>query len=57
MLFIKTFIAMKTTVKRYLTPTVTTLMFETEQFVCAQSGFGDIEDFFEDPEDYGDFFE
>ena len=48
---------MKTTVERYLTPTITTLMFETEQFVCAQSGFGDIEDFFEDPEDYGDFFE
>lgn len=48
---------MKAAKKNYQTPAVTTLAFETEQLVCAQSGFGDIEDFFEDPEDYGDFFE
>ena len=48
---------MKTAKKNYQRPAVTILMFETEQLVCAQSGFGDIDDFFEDPEDYGDFFE
>lgn len=48
---------MKTSEKRYITPTVTTLMFETEQLICAQSGSVGLEDFTDDPNDYGDFFE
>lgn len=48
---------MKKTNENYETPAVSMILFEAEQLVCAQSGFGDIEDFFEDPEDYGDFFE
>lgn len=48
---------MKTNEKRYLTPAVMILMFETEQIVCAQSGTGGMEDLTEDPNDYGDLFE
>lgn len=48
---------MKTNNERYLTPTVTILMFEMEQMVCAQSSMGGMEDFIDDPEDYGDLFE
>lgn len=48
---------MKTDKNCYITPTVTILMFETEQVVCAQSNMGGTEDFTDDQEDYGDLFE
>lgn len=48
---------MKSSNNHYLTPTVTTLMLETEQMVCAQSNAGGNENLFDDPDDYDGLFD